>query len=72
MNTVGQVTGGEYDLAAAKRALAIGPHSTRAERTIDVTRTGRRSGEPRRIEIWFHHVDGHWLRLPRGRWASLR
>lgn len=26
--------------------------------TIDITTTGRRSGEPRRIEIWFMHVDG--------------
>lgn len=27
------------------------------ERTIDITTTGRQSGEPRRIEIWFHNVD---------------
>ncbi len=26
--------------------------------TIDITTTGRRSGEPRRIEIWFLNVDG--------------
>ena len=26
--------------------------------TIDVTTTGRRSGEPRRIEIVFHNIDG--------------
>lgn len=26
--------------------------------TIDITTTGRRSGEPRRIEIVFHNVDG--------------
>lgn len=25
---------------------------------IDITTTGRRSGEPRRIEIVFHHIDG--------------
>ena len=24
----------------------------------DITTTGRKSGEPRRIEIWFHHLDG--------------
>jgi deazaflavin-dependent oxidoreductase (nitroreductase family) len=28
------------------------------DRTIDITTTGRRSGAPRRIEIWFHRVDG--------------
>ncbi len=26
--------------------------------TIDLTTTGRRSGEPRRIEIVFHNIDG--------------
>jgi len=26
--------------------------------TIDITTTGRRSGQPRRIEIWFMNVDG--------------
>ncbi len=26
--------------------------------TIDITTTGRRSGEPRRIEIVFHNIDG--------------
>jgi deazaflavin-dependent oxidoreductase (nitroreductase family) len=25
---------------------------------IDITTTGRKSGEPRRIEIWFHAFDG--------------
>ena len=28
------------------------------ERTVDITTTGRRSGEARRIEIWFHNVKG--------------
>jgi len=27
-------------------------------RTIDITTTGRRSGEPRRIEIVFHNIEG--------------
>jgi deazaflavin-dependent oxidoreductase (nitroreductase family) len=27
-------------------------------RTIDITTTGRRSGEPRRIEIVFHNIGG--------------
>ncbi|MFN8474040.1 MAG: nitroreductase/quinone reductase family protein [Anaerolineae bacterium] len=35
-----------------REALATG-------RTIDITTIGRKSGEPRRIEIWFHNVDGH-------------
>jgi len=28
------------------------------DRTIDITTTGRRSGRPSRIEIWFHNLDG--------------
>jgi hypothetical protein len=28
------------------------------DRTIDITTTGRNSGQSRRIEIWFHNVDG--------------
>ena len=27
--------------------------------TIDITTIGRRSGEPRRIEMMFHSLDGH-------------
>ncbi len=30
------------------------------DRVIDITTTGRTSGEPRRIEIWFHRFDGHY------------
>jgi hypothetical protein len=26
--------------------------------TIDITTVGSQSGEPRRIEIWFHNLDG--------------
>lgn len=33
-------------------------HALATEMTIDITTTGRQSGEPRRIEIWFLHVDG--------------
>lgn len=29
------------------------------DETIDITTIGRKSGQPRRIEIWFRHVDGH-------------
>jgi deazaflavin-dependent oxidoreductase (nitroreductase family) len=28
------------------------------DRTIDITTTGRQSGQPRRIEIWFYRYDG--------------
>ena len=28
------------------------------DRTIDITTSGRQSGSPRRIEIWFHNLDG--------------
>jgi deazaflavin-dependent oxidoreductase (nitroreductase family) len=34
-----------------KRAL-------KSDRTIDITTTGRKTGRPRRIEIWFHNLDG--------------
>jgi deazaflavin-dependent oxidoreductase (nitroreductase family) len=27
---------------------------------VDITTTGRKSGEPRRIEIYFHHFDGDY------------
>lgn len=44
--------------------------------TIDITTTGRRTGRPRRIEIWFHNLDGHLYitGLPgrRGWYANLR
>lgn len=29
-----------------------------SDRVIDITTIGRTSGEARRIEIWFHRVDG--------------
>jgi hypothetical protein len=64
-----------YDVEAVRRALAIGPGSPREARTIDITTLGRRSGRPRRIEIWFHHVDGHWylsgMPVPRSWHANL-
>lgn len=41
-----------------RRALAITPSSTAAERTVDITTTGARTGRARRIEIWFYRVDG--------------
>jgi deazaflavin-dependent oxidoreductase (nitroreductase family) len=61
---------------AVARALDIGPNSSPAEHTIDITTLGRRSGEPRRIEIWFHHVDGRWyltgMPFPRSWYANVR
>jgi hypothetical protein len=38
-------------------ALAIDRFSTPEQRTIDITTTGRRSGKPRRIEIWFYRFE---------------
>jgi deazaflavin-dependent oxidoreductase (nitroreductase family) len=42
-------------MAATKEAI-----ETALERghTIDITTKGRRSGEPRRVEIVFHNIDG--------------
>lgn len=34
-------------------------HALEHGRTIDITTIGRTSGQPRRIEIWFHNVDQH-------------
>ncbi len=28
------------------------------DKVIDITTTGRKTGQQRRIEIWFHNVDG--------------
>lgn len=28
------------------------------DRVIDITTLGKKSGQPRRIEIWFHNIDG--------------
>ena len=33
-------------------------HALANDQVIDITTTGKASGEPRRIEIWFHRVDG--------------
>jgi deazaflavin-dependent oxidoreductase (nitroreductase family) len=40
------------------RALELGGSAVIAERTIDITTTGRTTGEPRRIEIVFYRFDG--------------
>jgi hypothetical protein len=61
---------------AVVHALDIGPDSSAAERTIDITTVGRRSGAARRIEVWFHHIDGRWYLSgvpgPRNWYANLR
>ena len=43
---------------------------------IDITTTGRRSGQPRRVELVYHNVDGHIVisgrpGFPRGWIANL-
>jgi deazaflavin-dependent oxidoreductase (nitroreductase family) len=68
--------GAEYDYGAVLHALDIGPDSSVAERTIDITTLGARSGIPRRVEVWFHRVDGRWyltgMPVPRSWYANLR
>ena len=36
---------------AVRRALNL-------HHTIDITTTGRKTGQPRCTEIWFHNIDG--------------
>jgi deazaflavin-dependent oxidoreductase (nitroreductase family) len=61
---------------AIARRLAIGPDSTAAERTIDITTLGARTGRPRRVEVWFHRFEGRWYLTgvpgPRDWYANLR
>ncbi len=33
-------------------------HALEHGRVIDITTSGRKSGQPRRIEIWFHNLGG--------------
>jgi deazaflavin-dependent oxidoreductase (nitroreductase family) len=40
-----------------RQALAITPSAALEDRTIDITTTGRRSGQPRRIEIVFYRFE---------------
>jgi deazaflavin-dependent oxidoreductase (nitroreductase family) len=42
-------------MAATKEAIAS---ALERGHTIDITTKGRRTGEPRRIEIVFHNIDG--------------
>jgi deazaflavin-dependent oxidoreductase (nitroreductase family) len=61
---------------AVRRALEIGPESTREDRLVDITTYGAKTGEPRRIELVFHQLDGRWYLTgtpgPRGWYANLR
>lgn len=61
---------------AVRRALEIGPDSTREDRLVDITTYGAKTGEPRRIEIVFRRLDGHWYLTgtpgPRSWYANLR
>jgi hypothetical protein len=41
-----------------RQALSIGRDAPMERRTIDITTTGRRSGQRRRIEIVFYRLDG--------------
>jgi len=43
---------------AVRRALEITAASTAAERTVDITTTGAKTGRQLRIEIWLYAVDG--------------
>ena len=45
---------------AVRTALEIGPDSTRQDRLVDITTYGAKTGQPRRIEIVFHRIDGRW------------
>jgi F420H(2)-dependent quinone reductase len=41
-----------------RRAIEITPAAGTSERIIDITTTGRRTGRPRRIEIFFYRAAG--------------
>ena len=41
--------------------MALDHDALSAHKTIDLTTTGRRSGLPRRIEIWWFHVEGRFI-----------
>ena len=46
------------------------------DKVVDIVTTGGRTGVPRRVEIWFHNIDGRiiicGLPRPRGWLANLR
>ncbi len=68
LQPINRERGGGMD-AEVERALAT-------DRVIDITTTGRSSGEPRRIEIWFTRLDGRYFitgapTTPRSWYANL-
>ena len=75
-STFKQKRAAEYDYHTVAHALDIGPDSSPAERMIDITTLGARSGTPRRVEVWLHRVDGRWyitgMPVPRSWYANLR
>jgi len=56
------------DITATRLDDAIRTALSRSH-LIDITTTGRRSGQPRRIELTFHPIDGRiWISgMPSGR-----
>ncbi|MFV0458192.1 MAG: nitroreductase/quinone reductase family protein [Actinomycetales bacterium] len=44
-----------------RAALEIAPNAPSRDHAVDITTYGASSGKARRIEIWFHHVDGRWF-----------
>lgn len=75
-NDVQAMKGAGFMDDAVRSALEIGPGSTREDKLVDITTYGARTGEPRRIEIVFHRLDGRWYLTgtpgPRGWYANLR
>ncbi|GAB2648378.1 nitroreductase/quinone reductase family protein [Kribbella swartbergensis] len=61
---------------AVIRALTLRPDSPPDDHVIDITTTGARTGLLRRIEIWFHRVDGRFyltgMPVRRSWYANLR
>lgn len=45
--------------AHIRRAIEITPAAGTSERIIDITTLGRRTGRPRRIEIFFYRAEGN-------------
>lgn len=43
---------------AIRRAIEITPAAGTRDRIVDITTTGRRTGRPRRIEIFFYRANG--------------
>jgi deazaflavin-dependent oxidoreductase (nitroreductase family) len=51
------------DVITIRKATTMNDEATAAlarDRVIDITTVGRRTGRPRRIEIWYHRLDGRY------------